>query len=241
MNRIQQVHDRSGPVVGIIPAAGRGVRLGESLPKAFVELDGRTMLDRAVEAMLGSGAVDRVVVVAPPELASTPPAELVRAEYADRVTVTGGGAERADSVRAGLRAASDAQFVLVHDAARALTPPELFTRVVDALRGGRRAVIPVLPVADTIKSVDSDGVVTGTPERATLRAVQTPQGFEADLLERANRDTGDATDDAGLVERLGEFVQTVAGDPLAFKITTPLDLVLARALLAAGERTQEGN
>jgi 2-C-methyl-D-erythritol 4-phosphate cytidylyltransferase len=241
VNRIQQVHDRCGPVVGIIPAAGRGVRLGESLPKAFVELGGRTMLDRVVESMLGSGAVDRVVVVAPPELAATPPAELVLEEYADRVVITAGGAERADSVRAGLQAAPDAQFVLVHDAARALTPPALFTRVVDELRAGRRAVIPVLPVADTIKSVDTGGVVTGTPERATLRAVQTPQGFDADLLDRANRDTGDATDDAGLVERLGESVQTVTGDPLAFKITTPLDLVLARALLAAADRTEEGN
>jgi 2-C-methyl-D-erythritol 4-phosphate cytidylyltransferase len=240
------LNDRSGPVVGIIPAAGRGVRLGESLPKAFVELDGRTMLDRAVHTMLDSGAVDRVVIVVPPELADTPADELVGTVPAGRVTVVAGGAERADSVRAGLDAAGDARFVLVHDAARALTPPDLCVRVIDELRGGKDAVIPVLPVADTIKSIDTAGRVTGTPDRATLRAVQTPQGFDARLLRRANDDVGDATDDAGLVERLGESVHTVAGDPLAFKITTPLDLVLARTLLAsetdsrdAAEREQE--
>jgi 2-C-methyl-D-erythritol 4-phosphate cytidylyltransferase len=129
--------------------------------------------------------------------------------------------------------------VLVHDAARALTPADLFVRVVDALRAGSNAVIPVLPVVDTIKSVDADGTVTGTPDRSTLRAVQTPQGFDVDLLERANRDAADATDDAGLVERLGERITTVAGDPLAFKITTPLDLVLARTVLASGVRTEK--
>lgn len=235
----QQLNDRSGPVVGIIPAAGRGVRLGETLPKAFVELDGRTMLDRAVHTMIDSGTVDRVVIVVPPELAGTPADELVGTGPAGRVTVVAGGAERADSVRAGLDAAGDARFVLVHDAARALTPPDLCARVTWALRDGKDAVIPVLPVADTIKSIDTDGQVTGTPDRATLRAVQTPQGFDVALLRRANGDAGDATDDAGLVERLGEPVHTVAGDPLAFKITTPLDLVLARALLASGTAARE--
>ncbi|MDM7486682.1 2-C-methyl-D-erythritol 4-phosphate cytidylyltransferase [Rhodococcus sp. CSLK01-03] len=223
------MNDRNGPVVGIIPAAGRGVRLGESLPKAFVELDGRTMLDRSVEAMLTSAAVDRVVVVVPPELVAS-----VAATAPPQVRVVAGGAERTDSVRAGLAAADDAAYVLVHDAARALTPPVLFARIVAELRGGRRAVIPVLPVADTVKSVDGAGRVTGTPDRSALRAVQTPQGFAADLLRRANAGAGDATDDAGLVERLGESVYTVPGEPLAFKITTPLDLVLARAVLAAG-------
>lgn len=223
------MNDRNGPVVGIIPAAGRGVRLGESLPKAFVELDGRTMLDRAVEAMLTSAVVDRVVVVVPPDLVTS-----VAATAPPQVQVVAGGAERTDSVRAGLAAAEDAAHVLVHDAARALTPPELFARIVAELRGGRRAVIPVLPLADTVKSVDGAGRVTGTPDRSALRAVQTPQGFAADLLRRANAGAGDATDDAGLVERLGESVYTVPGEPLAFKITTPLDLVLARAVLAAG-------
>jgi 2-C-methyl-D-erythritol 4-phosphate cytidylyltransferase len=105
--------------------------------------------------------------------------------------------------------------------------------VVAALRDGMRAVIPVLPVVDTIKAVDANGVVLGTPERAGLRAVQTPQGFETELLRRAYQRAGTAavTDDAALVENLGTPVHTVAGDPLAFKITTALDLRLARAVL----------
>jgi 2-C-methyl-D-erythritol 4-phosphate cytidylyltransferase len=205
--------------------------LGEQIPKAFVELGGRTMLARAVDGLRKSGAVDRVVVIVPPELLASVLADLGRS---DDVDVVAGGAERTDSVRAGLAAAGDAEFVLVHDAARALTPPAMIARVVAELKAGSAAVIPVLPVTDTIKSVDVLGVVTGTPLRSELRAVQTPQGFSAQVLRDAH-DAGDlaATDDASLVERLGVSVQTIAGEVRAFKITTPLDLVLARALLDA--------
>ena len=129
--------------------------------------------------------------------------------------------------------AGDPEFVLVHDAARALTPPALVARVVDALRAGNGAVVPALPLSDTIKAVDANGVVLGTPERAGLRAVQTPQGFATDVLLRAYRRAGtaDFTDDASLVEHLGGQVQVVDGDPLAFKITTQLDLLLAQAIV----------
>jgi 2-C-methyl-D-erythritol 4-phosphate cytidylyltransferase len=151
----------------------------------------------------------------------------------DRATVVAGGPERADSVRLALSAAGDPDFVLVHDAARPLTPADQIRRVVAALRDGMRAVIPVLNVVDTIKAVDANGVVLGTPQRAGLRAVQTPQGFEAALLRRAygQAPAESATDDAALVENLGVPVHTVAGDAMAFKITTPLDLRLARAVL----------
>lgn len=205
--------------------------MGEQIPKAFVELGGRTMLARAVDGLRKSGAVDRVVVIVPPELLASVLADLGRS---DDVDVVAGGAERTDSVRAGLAAAGDAEFVLVHDAARALTPPAMIARVVAELKAGSAAVIPVLPVTDTIKSVDVLGMVTGTPLRSELRAVQTPQGFSAQVLRDAH-DAGDlaATDDASLVERLGVSVQTIAGEARAFKITTPLDLVLARALLDA--------
>ncbi len=216
--------DNGGPVVALVPAAGRGVRLGEPVPKAFVELGGRSMLRRAVDGLLGSGVVDTVVVIVPDELV-----EAARADLPAGVLVVVGGEERADSVRAGLAAAPEAGLVLVHDAARALTPPSLITRVVAELQAGRTAVVPVLPVSDT---VDVLGTVTGTPPRSELRAVQTPQGFDADLLRRAYEDVnGDATDDAGLVERLGEPVRTIVGEPEAFKITTPWDLALARVLL----------
>ncbi|MDD4866053.1 MAG: 2-C-methyl-D-erythritol 4-phosphate cytidylyltransferase, partial [Mycobacterium sp.] len=123
--------------------------------------------------------------------------------------------------------------VLVHDAARALTPPRMIARVVRALRAGRGAVVPALPLHDTIKAVDADGVVLATPERAGLRAVQTPQGFAADLLTHAYQNAGAAafTDDASLVEQVGGRVRVIDGDPLAFKITTQLDLLLADAIL----------
>ncbi|MBF6584778.1 2-C-methyl-D-erythritol 4-phosphate cytidylyltransferase [Nocardia farcinica] len=220
--------DNGGSVVALVPAAGRGVRLGEQSPKAFVPVGGTPMVRLAVDGLLAAGVVDRIIVMVPAEwvesaVALLPPSDVVR--------VVVGGAERTDSVRAGLAAAPDAGYFLVHDAARALTPPALIGRIVGELRAGRRAVVPALPVVDTVKSVDAAGVVTGTPDRAALRAVQTPQGFTADLLRAAYAADVPATDDAGLVERLGEPVHTVAGDPLAFKITTPLDLRLAETLL----------
>jgi 2-C-methyl-D-erythritol 4-phosphate cytidylyltransferase len=151
-------------------------------------------------------------------------------------TIVVGGAYRSESVRRALTVCSGAgepDFVLVHDAARALTPPGLVVRVVEALRAGHSAVVPVLPVSDTIKAIDANGVVLGTPERAGLRAVQTPQGFATELLLRAYRRAaaGEFTDDASMVEHIGGKVQVVDGDPLAFKITTRLDLLLAQAIV----------
>jgi len=186
------------------------------------------MLDYAVDGLLDSGVVARVVVATPADRVASTASVL-----GERATVVAGGAERSDSVRLALAAVGEPEFVLVHDAARPLTPVALIQRVVAALRAGLRAVVPVLPVADTIKAVDANGVVLGTPDRAGLRAVQTPQGFEAALLMRAYQQAGAAaTDDAALVESLGVPVHTVAGDALAFKITTPLDLRLAEAVLA---------
>ncbi|MFD4183548.1 2-C-methyl-D-erythritol 4-phosphate cytidylyltransferase [Rhodococcus sp. NPDC058514] len=215
-----------GRVIALVPAAGRGERLGAGIPKAFVTLRGVSMLRLAVDGLIDSGVVDRVVVIVPADRIDS-----VRADLPEGVDVVAGGAERTDSVRAGIEAAPDADLLLVHDAARALTPPPLIARVVAELRAGRDAVVPALPVTDTIKTVDLLGAVTGTPERSELRAVQTPQGFTADLLRRAYEAADSlATDDAGLVERIGARVRTIVGDPLAFKITTPLDLALARAL-----------
>jgi 2-C-methyl-D-erythritol 4-phosphate cytidylyltransferase len=219
----------SGTVVAVVPAAGSGERLGAGIPKAFCEIDGRTLLDRAVDGLLESGVVDHVVV-------AVPAARLDEAKRAlgERATVVAGGADRTTSVSLALAAlAGEPEFVLVHDAARALTPPALIVRVVDALRAGDNAVVPALPLHDTIKAVDANGVVLGTPERAGLRAVQTPQGFARDLLLRAYQRAGtaDFTDDASLVEHVGGQVQVVDGDPLAFKITTQLDLLLAEAIV----------
>jgi 2-C-methyl-D-erythritol 4-phosphate cytidylyltransferase len=190
------------------------------------------MVRLAVDGLLASGVVDHVVVVVPREHVESS-TELLP----DSVRVAEGGAERLDSVRAGIAAAPDAGIYLVHDAARALTPPSLIARVVAELRAGRDAVIPALEVADTIKSVDLLGGVTATLNRAELRAVQTPQGFNGDLLRRAYAavtEDADITDDAGLVERVGARVRAIAGDPLAFKITTPHDLTVAALMAAAG-------
>jgi 2-C-methyl-D-erythritol 4-phosphate cytidylyltransferase len=217
--------------VAIVPAAGSGERLAAGMPKAFFELDGRTLVQRAVDGLLESGVVDRVVVAVPAD--RTDRAKLILGREA---TVVAGGPNRGDSVSRALAAVADAEepeFVLVHDAARALTPPQLVVRVVEALRAGHAAVVPVLPISDTIKAVDANGAVLGTPERAGLRAVQTPQGFVTGLLLRAYQQAGtaDFTDDASLVERVGGHVQVVDGDPLAFKITTRLDLLLAQAIV----------
>jgi len=217
--------------VAIVPAAGSGERLAAGIPKAFVHLGGLTLIERAITGLRESGVVDAVVVAVPPT--RTDESSLILKNPDFDVRVVAGGADRTESVRAALDAATDADLVLVHDAARPLTPPALIARVVDALREGHTAVVPAIPLADTIKAVDANGVVLGTPERAGLRAVQTPQGFTADVLRRAYGRTGAFTDDASMVESIGGQVQTVPGDPLAFKITTPMDLVLAEALVRA--------
>lgn len=229
--------ERTGAVCAVVPAAGSGERLAAGIPKAFCELDGLTLLERAVDGLLASAVVDSVVVAVPRD----------RVDEAERIlgaraTVVAGG--RPDRIRepgagrrlrgAGTDPSNAPDFVLVHDAARALTPPALIARVVEALRAGHHAVVPALPLHDTIKAVDADGVVLDTPERAGLRAVQTPQGFATDLLlraYRAHRGAGGFTDDASLVEHVGGRVQIVDGDPLAFKITTRLDLTLAEAVV----------
>lgn len=217
--------------VAVVPAAGSGERLGAGRPKAFVNLGDKPLLEHALDGLLASGVIDKVVVAVPPAL--TDEAILV---FGERAQIVAGGADRTESVALALAAAGDPDFILVHDAARALTPPSLIDRVVAALADGHAAVVPGLPLADTIKAVDANGAVLGTPERAGLRAVQTPQGFRADVLRRAYQraGTGAVTDDASLVEQIGTPVQTVAGDPLAFKITTPLDLLLAEAVMARG-------
>ncbi|MGV9800085.1 2-C-methyl-D-erythritol 4-phosphate cytidylyltransferase [Mycobacterium sp. NPDC003449] len=222
--------------VAVVPAAGSGERLGAGRPKAFVELAGKPLLEHALDGLRASGVVDRIVIAVPPTM--TDEAKLI---FGGAAEVVAGGAERTESVAlamAAVDAADDAEFVLVHDAARALTPPELIARVVRALRDGHPAVVPVIALADTIKAVDANGVVLGTPERAGLRAVQTPQGFHAEVLRRAYAavasGAGSVTDDASLVEHIGTPVQIVDGDPLAFKITTAMDLLLAETVLGRG-------
>jgi 2-C-methyl-D-erythritol 4-phosphate cytidylyltransferase len=206
-----------------------------------VPLAGRTLLEHAVSRLVAGGRLGAVVAVVPAELVDSARTLLKSAAgpTAPEVVVVAGGASRADSVRRGLAALPDrVRLVLVHDAARCLVPPELVHRVVVALHS-HKAVVPGLPLSDTVKQVDSAGTVVGTPDRSALRLVQTPQGFDRELLERAHREAGPAasagaTDDAALVERLGEPVHVIPGNPGAGKITTPGDLEYADWLLRHG-------
>ncbi len=221
----------------VVPAAGRGERLGPGTPKALRLLGGVPLLVHAVRALSAARSVDRVVVAAPPDGVAEVRALLTDHEVGAEVSVVAGGATRQESVRRALGALpADVDVVLVHDAARPLAPVELVDRVAAAVRGGADAVVPGLPVADTVKRVDPAGRVEETVDRAALRAVQTPQGFRRAVLEAAHAAADgavtDVTDDAGLVERAGGTVVVVPGDEEAFKVTRPLDLLLAEAVLA---------
>lgn len=259
-----------GGAVAVLTAAGSGSRLGAGVPKALVPVGGVSLLRRAAAGLIASGVVSHVVVTAPAEEVDRFRAELEGLPDASAGAVAGrcGGIEvvvgsprsRQASVALGLAVAlaavPRADVVIVHDAARALTPPAVTQRVVAAVRAGNEAVVPALPVTDTVKEVEARRAgepepVVGTPRRDRLRAVQTPQGFSTPVLvaahragaERAGDETLAASDDAGLVEACGGSVVVVAGDERAMKVTTPMDLALAELLLerqsAQGERPAE--
>lgn len=274
---------RPAPVVAIIAAAGQGTRLRADKPKAFVELAGISLLERSIKAMHAAELVDEIIVVAAPDMLDEAADVISRCEAADstRVAATGstgatgasgandgrtirlvpGRGQRVDSVMAGLEAISVEPgvdpIVLVHDAARALTPASMIDRVARAVADGASGVVPVVPVVDTIKTVTetaghdeepSQAQITTTVDRSNLRAAQTPQGFRYSALFSANEmyyatvhadaEAGTRsfvpTDDASLLEWQGVPVACVDGDELAFKITTRKDLLLAQAFLADG-------
>lgn len=218
-------------VGALVPAAGRGERLGPGTPKALRLLAGEPLLVHAVRGLRAAPSIGPLVVAAPAAEVDDVRGLLTGLD----ALVVAGGRERQDSVAAALRALpADADLVLVHDAARCLVPVAVVEAVVAALQAGAPAVVPVLPVADTVKQVDADGDVVRTVPRADLRVVQTPQGFAREVLVRAHaRAASGATDDASLVEALGLTVATVPGAEEAFKVTRPLDLLLAEAVLRA--------
>lgn len=216
-------------VAAILVAAGDGQRLGADVPKAFCEISGKTLLEHAAARFAAHPDVRDLVVVAPPSLIES------AAALVPGAAVVAGGRTRQESVDHGLAAlADDVDTVLVHDVARPFVPAEVISRVVAALAGGAAAVIPVLPVVDTVKRVDDSGGVVETLDRRSLRAVQTPQGFRRAVLVAAHAAApGSAvTDDAALVEGGGVRVVVVDGADELFKITRPWDLALA-ALVAA--------
>ncbi|UGQ14889.1 2-C-methyl-D-erythritol 4-phosphate cytidylyltransferase [Yinghuangia sp. ASG 101] len=226
----------------LVPAAGLGVRLGGGLPKALRELGDVPMLVHALRSVLAAPSVAAAVVAAPADGVDAV-RELLARELGPRapVTVVPGGSTRQESVRRALDALdASCAVVLVHDAARPFVPVDVVESVVAAVEAGADAVVPALPVVDTVKEVTADDAPAGakervvrTVDRATLRAVQTPQGFRREVLAAAHDASpeGDTTDDAGMVERMGVPVAVVPGSEDAFKVTRPFDLLLAEALL----------
>lgn len=223
------------PVVAIVVAAGSGTRLGGDVPKALVEIAGRSLVARSVDALAAGGCSAAVVVVAE-GLEDAFRAALAQVPVDVRFVL--GGARRQDSVRHGLDAIAldpslaSARTVLVHDAARAFVPPEVVARVIDAVHQGAPAAVPVVPVTDTVRQLTQVG--SAIIDRSELRAVQTPQGFDRVALVEAHalvhEHNAEITDDAAAIEYDGGTVTLVEGSREAFKITDPFDLVLARAL-----------
>ncbi|WP_125131434.1 2-C-methyl-D-erythritol 4-phosphate cytidylyltransferase [Microbacterium sp. 10M-3C3] len=224
----------------IVVAAGSGTRLGAGGPKAFVGIDEHTVLRHALDGVF-AGPLAQVVVVAPAgrEGDALTEAYAAAGDARDLVSVVVGGDTRQASVAAGLAAVwADVRYVLVHDAARALTPPAVFARVIEALEADNPAVVPVVPVVDTLKRVDGH-VALAAVDRSELAAAQTPQGFSRVDLEAAYAAASEEfTDDAALMADAGHAVVVVPGDRAAFKITTPDDLERARALLAPEAHTR---
>lgn len=251
------MHADTPVVFAVLTAAGSGTRLGMDMPKALVPVCGKPMLSHATRGLLDAG-VSGIVITAPADHLAQFEAAVAShaATHTTPILVVSGGATRQASVAAGLAAipamaqacgieVDEHTVVLVHDAARALTPPDMMRRVAHAVLRGSSAVIPALPVADTLKVIDRNlateatlGAVSSTVDRSTLMAVQTPQGFPwptisraHDLAEQRSHDESlAATDDAGLVEAMGGQVDIVLGDATALKITTPWDLAIAELL-----------
>ena len=219
-------------VAVIIPAGGSGERLGAKIPKALVQLAGKTLIEHAVANM--APIANQIIVAAPAGFE-----EQFKDLLGSEVTVVTGGLTRTLSVKKALALVEkENEYILVHDAARALASSDLAMRVIDSLRAGEKAVIPGMPVSDTIKRVDGDNYVTKTPTRSKLRSIQTPQGFTRKLLLKAHTSADDATDDAGLVEDRGVDVKVILGEERAMKITTMNDLAIAHNWLIPGADNQ---
>jgi 2-C-methyl-D-erythritol 4-phosphate cytidylyltransferase len=212
--------------VALILAAGRGERLGADTPKALVQLGGRPLLQWSIDVLSKVEQIERIVVALP---SGVPPP--------DGTIGVLGGAVRSDSVRRALAVAGEGDPIIVHDAARPMLSSDLVRATLAAVQAeGIDAAVAATPVTDTIKRADGDGLVSGTLDRSSLWAIQTPQVFERVALERAldvpDEVLAQATDDAWLIERAGGRVAIVASTPRNLKITTPLDLELAELLIA---------
>jgi len=214
----------SDSVVVIIPAGGSGERLGAKLPKALVQVAGKTLIEHAVANM--APVAQQIIVAVPAGYEET-----FRGLLGSEVTLVAGGATRTASVKAALAVVDQSHdYVLVHDAARALASTELAWQIVASLRAGEKAVVPGLDVKDTMKEVDPNLYATKTLNRSALRIIQTPQGFDRKVLVDAHKSTDDSTDDSTLVEKIGIAIKVIPGEERALKITTPADLEIAHQI-----------
>ena len=220
-------------VVAIVAAAGDGTRVGGTVPKQFLKVGGRTLLEHALRRLERHKAIDALVAVVPS--ARLRGARGLMARHPKLIAVVAGGERRQESVERGLSAIRPGEFdiVLVHDAARPMVPREVVSEVIEAARR-HGAAVPGLPPADTVKLVGRGGRVTRTLDRASLRMIQTPQGFKVSSLRRAfseaRRKNAVGTDDASLVEAAGMPVFVVPGHPANFKVTTRDDVQRLRVL-----------
>ena len=214
-------------VIVIIPAAGTGSRFGGPLPKQFQSLAGKPLVQHVIERFLVDENVARIVVPVADKL-------LASVKNSERVSFVAGGETRQQSVIRGLAEADEAELIAVHDAARPLFSHAIFHAVIAAAREVG-AALPVIPVSDTIHVMNADASVAQTLDRTMLGAAQTPQCFRAeilrDVLERAERENVEGTDEAGLAVHYGYTVRGVPGDPRNLKITVPEDLELAESYL----------
>ncbi len=237
-SRIEPAPPKSSLVVALVPAAGRGLRMGGSVPKQFLSIGGEPLIVQSLRVLQAASVIDQIVLAVPSADVEYCEREIVARHRFTKVTrVVAGGAERQDSVRCALaQIPSDTEIVLIHDAVRPFVTQRMVEEVVAAARKEGAAII-ALPMRDTVKQVRKDGMIERTVDRSPLWLAQTPQAFRRDWIETAHRkgqiEGVQATDDSFLVEWLGHSVAVVEGSGENIKVTRPEDMVIGEAILAA--------
>ena len=220
----------------IIPSAGTGVRFGNNTPKQYLDLCGKPLIIHTLEKFQFCHQISSIIIAADPVWHGFIREKAEEYEIKKLDEIVEGGERRQDSVQNALKTnlALESDIILIHDAVRPLVSLELINKVVIAT-AARRAIIPVLPVKETIKEIARDGLVFKTHDRSVFRVVQTPQGFQRDLLIESYIKAAEldfiSTDDASVVEFAGHDVQVIDGEEQNIKITTQFDMNLAEALL----------
>ena len=243
-DQIDALPRQASLVVALVPAAGRGLRMGGSVPKQFLSLGGEPLIVQSLRTLQASPVVDQIVLAVPFADVEYCKDEIVsRYRFTKVAKVVAGGAERQDSVRYALtQIPSDTEIVLIHDAVRPFVTQRMIEEVVAAARKEGAAII-ALPMRDTVKQVRTDGTIERTVDRTPLWLAQTPQAFRRNWIESAHKKAHAegirATDDAFLVEWLGYSVAVVEGSGENIKVTRPEDLVIGEAILASRKTNQK--